>query len=292
MLTVPLAFQTFKSNLEITGLQRSTVSSRQQNVRNAIGKELVVIETFLTGSYSRRTLISPLDEADIDIFLVLDPSYFHHYNGQNGGPAGLLDLVKRTIIKTYPRTPDISRNGQAISIQFSDFIVDVVPAFNRDGGGYLIPNSITQTWLSTDPKRHSEIWVNHNSNHNGDLIPLIKMLKAWNRSINSYFRSFHIEVLALQILTRVQISDFHSGVRYFFDKGRTYITKKNWDPAGYGDDVGAYLSTQPKVHNAVTRFNTAYSRALKSEELVNQGYISDSLKQLRSIFGNYFPISG
>jgi hypothetical protein len=59
-------------------------------------------------------------------------------------------LVKRTLRKTYTRTPDISRNGQAVTIRFEDFVVDVGPGFNRKGGGYLIPNSITQSWLDFD----------------------------------------------------------------------------------------------------------------------------------------------
>ena len=84
--------------------------------------------------------------------------------------------------RTYTRTPDISRNGQAVTIRFEDFIVDVVPGFNRKGGGYLIPNSITQSWISTDPKKHVEIFSEANSVHKGNLIPLIKMIKGWNRN--------------------------------------------------------------------------------------------------------------
>jgi len=40
--------------------------------------------------------------------------------------------------------------------------------------------------------------------HDGDLVPLIKMIKGWNRTIHDYFRSFHLEVMALQILNRVK----------------------------------------------------------------------------------------
>ena len=143
--TIRQAFADLKANLEITGLQKSTVSTRQMNVRGVVEADLTVLDSFLTGSYARSTMIAPLKEADVDIFVVLDPKYYTHYNGQNGGQGGLLDLVKRTLRKTYTRTPDISRNGQAVTIQFEDFVVDVVPGFLRQGGGYLIPNSITST---------------------------------------------------------------------------------------------------------------------------------------------------
>ncbi|MBI4668150.1 MAG: hypothetical protein HY747_03015 [Elusimicrobia bacterium] len=172
---IPQSFLKLKQNLEISDLQEATVSTRQQSVRGVIeaGINLVDPFSFLTGSYSRQTLIAPLKEADVDIFFVLDPKYYHHYNGQNGNQAGLLDWVKRTLRKTYTKTPDISRNGQAVTIRFDDFVVDVVPGFNRQGGGFLIPNSINQTWISTDPKKHVEIMSAANKAYNGDLIPLI-----------------------------------------------------------------------------------------------------------------------
>lgn len=286
--TITSAFQKLRENLEITGLQKTTVSLRQQNVRKAVENEMKVLDSFLTGSYSRNTMIAPLKEADIDIFVVLDPSYYH----ETGRPANLLDRVKRVLRKTYPKTPDISRNGQAVTIQFTDFMVDVVPGFYRTGGGYLMPNSITQTWISTDPKKHVEIMANANAAHNGNLVPLIKMIKGWNKNINHYFRSFHLEVLALQILDGIRISDFPSGVRYFFDKGRYLISKKNPDPAGYGGDVGNYINTRGKIEEAVAKFQLAYERAIKAEDYARRGYVEYAIEMWRKVFGDYFPSYG
>jgi len=285
--TIPLAFQKLKENLEITGLQKSTVSTRQQNVRKAVEDEMTVLDSFLTGSYSRSTMIAPLKEADIDVFIVLDVSYY-----EENGQASLLDRVKRVLRKTYPKTPDISRNGQAVTIQFTDFMVDVVPAFYRKGGGYLIPNSISQRWISTDPKKHVEIMAEANSVHNGDLVPLIKMIKGWNRNINNYFRSFHLEVLALHILDGVKISDYPSGIRYFFDKGRNLISKQNPDPSGYGGDVGSYINTQEKIQEAVAKFQLAYDRAIKAEDYDRRGYIEYAIEMWKRVFGDYFPAYG
>lgn len=291
--TIQQSFQKLKENLEITGLQSSTVSTRQNNVRDVIKKDLSVLDSFLTGSYSRSTMIAPLKEADVDIFVVLESKYFHNYNnGQNGGQAGLLDLLKRTLRKTYTETPDISRNGQAVTIRFTDFMVDVVPAFNRQSGGYLIPNSVSQNWISTDPKKHVEIVTNSNKAHNGDFVPLVKMIKAWNKNNNKYFSSFHLEVLALSILNNVTISDYPSGMRFFFDKARDLITKQNPDPAGYGGDVGSYINTQEKIKEAVTKFELAYNRAIKAEDYASRGYTKEAVDLWIKIFGDYFPAYG
>ncbi len=291
--TINQSFAKFKENLEITGLQTATVSTRQQSVREVMEAGMDVEDSFLTGSYSRSTMIAPLKEADIDIFVVLDAKYFHNYNnGQNGGQAGLLDLVKRTLLRTYTKTPDISRNGQAVTIRFDDFTVDVVPGFRRQGGGYLIPNSITQSWISTDPKRHVEIVAAANKAHNGDLVPLVKMIKCWNRQSGKFFRSFHLEVLALEILNNIRIDDFPSGTRYYFDKARTVVAGKNLDPAGYGGDIGSYINTQQKIQDAVAKFQRAYDRAVRAEAFAARGNVRDAVDTWIQIFGEYFPAYG
>lgn len=289
--TTAQGFTQLASDLNISDLQGSTVSTRQQNVRNAVAKELSVLDSFLAGSYRRSTMIAPLYSADIDVFVVLDPSYYNRYSAQPEGQANLLDMVKRVLKKTYPDTPDISRNGQAVTIQFTDFQVDVVPAFNRQGGGYLIADSRSKTWLSTDPKKHVELFASANAAHSGYLVPLIKMLKGWNVENGRYFRSFHIEVLALQIFTNVTISNYHSGVRYFFQHGIEKVAKQNLDPAGYGDDIGRYITTS-KVPEAQSRFTTAYNRALRAEQAAQQGKMPAAYEAWKLIFGKYFPSYG
>lgn len=292
-VTVSSAFEKFRANLEPTGLQKEIISARQNAVRDVVASDLGVLDHFLTGSYARSTLIAPLANADVDIFFVLESRYYQYYNdGQNGGQAGLLDLVKRTLKKTYTRTPDISRNGQAVTIRFEDFQVDVVPAFHRQGGGYFIADAIGQKWIPTDPKKHVEIFTAANKWHNGNLVPLIKMIKRWNTYSGQHFRSFHLEVLALQILTNITISDFPSGIRYFFWKAIELIPKKNLDPAGYGGDIGSYLNTREKIDDAVGKMTLAFQRAAKAEELSGQIYATDAINQWRTIFGDYFPAYG
>lgn len=282
--TIPQAFLKLKSNLEITDLQETTVSTRQKSVRAALDDGLDVLDTFLTGSYSRSTMIAPLSEADIDIMAVLSASYF-----KQDGQASLLDTVKRVLKKTYPQTPDISRNGQAVTIAFSDFAVDVVPAFNRQGGGYLIPNSQNGTWISTDPTKHVSISAQANRAHHDMLVPLVKMLKCWNRNIGRYFRSFHLEVLTWAILDSVTISSYSSGVRYFLDKGREKVKQQNPDPAGYSGDVGYYLNSREKIEQAVSRFTTAYERALRAESYEAEGKIAAACAEWQKVFGDSFP---
>jgi len=281
--TIDEAFRLLRSNLEITGLQEQTVSTRQTNIREVIEKDFSVLDTFLAGSYRRSTMIAPLAEADVDIFVVLDP-FYHSAHGQQT----LLESVRRSLLKTYTRTPKIRPDGHAVTITFTEFKVDVVPGFYRQGGGYLIPDTELGRWIATDPKRHVEIWTAANKSHNGNLVPLLKMLKGWNKS-RELFKSFHLETLALTALDGVRIDSFPSGLRYVFDKARSMIRVRVADPAGYSDDVGAHVTTTAAMDNLIGRLDWAYRRAREAEQLTQAGRTEAAFAKWSLILKDYFP---
>jgi len=279
-------FRLLRSNLEITNLQATAAATRQASVRRALEDDFEIHESFLTGSYQRNTMIGPLKEADIDIFFVLDSKYY----GADG-QASLLAAIKRALRKTYTQTPDISPDGQAVTITFTDFKVDVVPGFYRQGGGYLIPDSERGRWIQTDPKKHVELWSAANKAHTQNLVPLLKMVKGWNKSRN-LLRSFHLECLVLSVLEGVEITNFPSGLRYVFDKARAKIEYKLADPAGYSDDVAAYLTDAKQMQTIIERLTWAYERAQEAERHAVAGESQKAFAKWDLILKGYFPAYG
>jgi hypothetical protein len=284
--TIEEGFRGLRANLEITDLEEETVSARQKSVRKALENDFNMIDSFLTGSYRRGTMIAPLKEADVDVFVVLDSGHF-----QKRGQSALLQSVKKVLKKTCPTTLDISPNGHAVRITFTDFKVDVVPSFYRKGGGFLIPDTNRSAWIPTDPKRHVELWTASDKAHNGDFVPLLKMLKAWNKG-RSIFCSFHLEVLAYIILNGVTIFDFPSGVRFVFDKARDKIRDKLPDPAGCSDDVAAHVDTQAKIDKRIQGLQWAYENAKSAEVLAAAGDIKGAFAKWNRIFNGQFPAYG
>lgn len=284
--TIADAFRTLRSNLEITDLQEQTVSGRQQAIRGVLERDFAVKDSFLTGSYRRSTMIGPLKEADVDIFVVLDVKYY-----RQDGKKALLESVKKSLRKTYTLTPDIRPDGSAVTITFSDFKVDVVPSFVRKGGGYLIPSLELNKWISTDPKKHVELWSTSNKAHNGDLVPLIKMLKGWNKS-RSLLKSFHLETLIWTALNGVTITDYPSGMWFVFDKAIALVQRQLADPAGYSADVGEHVDTQAKIKALVDRLTWARDRSLEAIQLANAGNVPAAIEKWRLIIPSYFPAYG
>jgi hypothetical protein len=76
------AFERLRSNLELTTPQETTVAARQTSVRAAVARQLTVVDAFLTGSYSRQTLIGPLKQADVDVVIVLEVATSSEGRGQ------------------------------------------------------------------------------------------------------------------------------------------------------------------------------------------------------------------
>ncbi len=283
--TVKEAFVELSRRLEVTDPQASTMSTRQQNVRAAMERGFQVLDSFLGGSYARSTMIGPLDEADIDIFVILDPKYFRSHT-----PAALLNETRDVVRKTYPATTGIRPDGQAVTIPFADFKVDVVPCFNRQGGGYLIPDSSAGAWVSTNPDAHATLLTTRNKAHAGDLVPLIKMIKGWNRTHGGRFVGFYLELLTGAILENVTISDLASGVRYVFDKGREKVKFKQRDPADYGGQVNGLA--RGTVDEAVQSFASAYNSAVRAEAHASTGNVRAAIAEWKALFGDYFPAYG
>jgi hypothetical protein len=202
-----------------------------------------------------------------------------------------LAKVKRVIDNAYSEATQSSRDGQAITIKFSDFMVDVVPAFNRQNGGYLIPDPRNKSWIQTDPKTHIQQWIESNKYHEGRLVPFIKMIKAWNRAHSWRFESFHLEAVVRQTFAYTKIVNYADASLHFFKNAYNNITVA--DPAGYGGSLSGYLTGNPAVLTAV--YTSLSSAAQKADEAIafnSAGSNEKAIGKWGVIFGDFFPSYG
>ena len=119
-MTVGQAFEVFKSALEITQPEQDAAKSSQERLRARLERRLTILEDFLSGSYKRDTKIRPL--TDIDLFVVLDYSYFVD------GPAGVLRLVASNLRASYPYS-QLRVQNRSVNLTLRQFGFDVVPGF-------------------------------------------------------------------------------------------------------------------------------------------------------------------
>jgi hypothetical protein len=285
--TIPEAFRQLRSNLEITTLQSSTTSMRQENVRAAVAKGMTLVDprSFLTGSYARSTMIAPLSSADVDIFVVLDPDYHRRLK-----PHALLEKLQTVLKQTYPSTPRIRPDEQAVTIEFTDFKVDVVPSFHRVGGGYLIPNGTTGGWISTDPTTHAGVMTKSNEEHHGGLIPIVKMIKGWNKTADAGLSGLYLEFMTREVLAGLSVPDDQNGVRFVLERGIERVKTKIRDPAGFDNQINPIKTGS--LDGAVAHFRAGYEAAREAIRAAQQDRVPDAFAMWRNVFGSYFPSYG
>jgi hypothetical protein len=217
--------------------QRETATSRKDHLISLLENDFEIINSFATGSLPRFTAIKGY--ADLDVIVVLH--YGNHIQGRL--PSQILESVRATL-SSWRTT--IRRNGQAVTLYYKTWPnVDIVPVSytaNDDGsvGHYNVPNMNDESWIKSQPVRHSNDLSNRNSSYGPQFKRIIKMIKWWNHQHSSILQSYHIEVLALNALTG-SFSDYSWGIFQFFDKAVSLVNSPLYHNVGI---VDSYLGWQ------------------------------------------------
>ena len=293
MISTEEAFEKYRKRLELSETERQNTIKRHGEVRACIRAKFSMDNDFLTGSYGRHTKTKPLK--DVDIFFVLGRKERDKYRSK--APSELLDALAQCLRETYGfdavepgrrcATVEFERNttdqeGKVLSI-------DAVPAFDL-GDCYEIPDRHLGQWIKSDPEIHKAQATSKNKALGGKWVPLVKMVKRWNRSAGKPIKpAFLIEVM-MQDLVDAPFTTYPSEVRRFFASAIDGIRQKWPDPAGFGPPVSDQM-TPALIEAAVEKLRRAEMQAALAVRLEAQGRPTDANALWREIMGRYFPAS-
>ena len=288
-MTVTEAFEAFRHRLEITETEQTQASTRHRNIREHIRQTFKIEQDFLTGSYSRDTKTKPLK--DVDMFCVLEAT--KQNRDRFASPSETLEIFHQALDKKYGRDrTEISRRSVKVDFGPDEHLMsfDVVPAFQRGGAGYEIPDNVLEVWIRTDPTVHADLATEKNQELSQHWKPLVKMVKAWNRSLEEPIRpSFLLEVMAIG-LVKPPFSRHPFELQYFFLNAADEITNDWPDPAGLGPPVNDQMNSSAR-NRASSLLEAAGEAAEIARQLENQGKTAQSIKAWRQLMGSNFPAS-
>lgn len=253
-------------DLELTDSQADRVASRQKSVRERVelAAKMDIAGSKLIGSYARSTQIRSLkqnDLIDVDSLLILkaNEENLRRFWHTNDGGSLLLEELRRALSGYQGLTVTIER--PAVTLTWSDMKMEIVPAFPRKDGGYLIPSSsfLLRDWQATDPIGDAERFTEINKATNGEFKPTAKLLKCWNRSKGGILRSFPLECVLYHSVDRT-FQEFKVDLRQFFRTLRALNGKTIRSPAGIGNLISINLSP-PQLY-AVALAEDSLSKAL------------------------------
>lgn len=294
MLSIPDAFEKFRSRLEITDAEEQDASRRQQRIREQVRAGLDVETDFLTGSYARHTKTKPLK--DVDIFVVLRDAEKPYLNR---APDAILDRLIEILSPHYPNRT--AKGNRSVKVDFGlaggpddDHVVsfDVVPAFAA-ASAYQIPDRRQGHWIKTNPRIHADKATEANAAFDKRWKPVVKMIKKWNDHHSKPVRpSFLLEVMALQLLPPPWGGSYPRELRQFFASASEAIDESWPDPAGLGPEVTARLVENPRERVAAKQALRAAARACTDAlDLERNGRTGAALDAWQELFGPRFAKS-
>lgn len=292
--TILSAFREFASNLNISDRQTTKVANCKNNVVAKIREKLRLHpeSARVIGSWDRDTLTRYLREADVDVMIVL-----HH--GENrqwdsgAGTGAALQQFKTILDAAYPNTP-CRVDQHCVTMRLTDFRLDVVPAFRRDDGLYQIPDTHARRWMLTSPVAFAGLITGVNKQMNGTFVPLIKMVKGWNRHEGWPIKSFHLECLMhLHYRSYFQDYTYNSTLSVFLSALPEYLAQACHDPVT-GERVDEYLDAGgafPLRHRATFIAQRAAQAAADANALEGS-QVRNAIVAWKSLLGDFFPAFG
>ena len=192
-----------------------------RTLRERLDSQEWVKETFLTGSYERKTF-AKFPRHDIDLFCVVDhrhPSAPSHIDKDNPTPQQLIRAVhsvtQKAVLSAYPGA---LVNSQKHSVGVfptkgphtdEHVTIDVIPAVEHDepdyGRMYKIPERGTTKGdsghliLSNPHAVKRELERKHELSK-GKLLELVRLMKTWNQKKQNtkIIKNFHMELLCYE----------------------------------------------------------------------------------------------
>ena len=296
MLTTTEAFEKFRQRLELSDIESKDAAKRQTDVRGCIRGGFDIQTDFLSGSYKRHTKTKPLK--DVDVFFVLGEKEKWR---RDKAPSEMLKAFDDCLRKIYTDKDQTEICRRAVTVVFEKsyypeghdgkvLSIDAVPAFEASMDEYEIPDKVTGTWIKTNPKKHKEQATAKNNEVGGYWVPLVKMIKGWNRANGKPIKpSFLIEVMAEE-LVEAPFSTYPDEVRNLLSAMEANMGRSWPDPAGLGPPVSDQM-TPALVAAAKTALQEAQRNAALAMRATQSGRQGDALRIWRDVLGDYFPLS-
>ncbi|MBT2249029.1 hypothetical protein JHV56_10000 [Arthrobacter sp. BHU FT2] len=243
---------------------RSTIESRLEAY-------LGIYEMFEIGSLRHGT----------GVWMHSDADYMVSLKGvMPGSPFTMLNRVKETLQARFASTR-IVISRPAVVCYFSNGIVEVIPAYPSDSG-YWIANP-AGGWMKSHPKSHNRYVNDVNSKHGGAVKMLARQLKVWKYRRDVPISSCYIEMRTAKHMDDESgyspLWDLYLSLRKMRDVGLAAMN----DPTGLGSRFGA-CSSDINKSVALTKLNTAVSRALRAKDYDNAGKSIEAVEQLKLLF--------
>lgn len=291
-MTISEAFDEWQEVVNADPALVDLARARRKSFEAALSGELDIAKCLPSGSIARGSQIEPIN--DVDLVVIYKRDLFPNW-GDDGTSASealedLADKVRSLLGGSGEKEEQLVRlvkpGNHAVQCWIDDpdeedaFTVDVVPAL-QEGDHLIIPESDNRTWIHTHPaflvdavlKRHHE-WPT--------FVPLVRVLKRWNRDNDMSMLPLVVEVLALSHMPQ---DDRPKALASFFTGAAAQIDSPIQDPSG----VGGTIQPDLNISKARRALEKAADKSWSAVQAAEEGDNSQAQCIWRDLFGADFP---
>jgi len=284
-------FSSFCTNIQVQN--GGTISTHYKAITRRLNTDYWntasdTAHSLYVGSYGRNTAIQGF--SDLDMIFRLPYSVYEQYDNYTGnGQSALLQAVRKSIEKTYSKT-SIRGDGQVILVPFTDGITfEVVPAFVNKDDSYTYPDANDGgRWRTTNPKPEIAAIRTRNTNCNGNLVRLCRMMRSWKGEWAVPIGGLLVDTLAYQFIDGWQYKD--KSYLYYDFMSRDFFKwmleqsaeQEYWKAPGSGQYVYGKGLFQYKAKRC-------YNISLDAIQYDTDKKAWSAKQKWREIFGKAFP---
>jgi len=289
--TVYEAFDTLHGRQGLTQRQWDTATNRERTIRQFFAANYdMLTPVFPIGSYHRGTICA--GERDIDLMACLTG-----YGSDMIRPrfeddsSQFLYWIRNNLNDHYYRS-DVSSKRVCVKLDFTDIVTDVTPCFlnGSDAGGYVMPDG-RGGWMHTNPSFHASMIATADRTKGEKLLPIIRLMKAWNIVNGHHLSSFQLEMLVEAAQRPYQIFDPAFEVWWTMGVVAQLLEYEFPDPWPLGGRIDAYLSDDERAL-AIRMMQQDEERAGQAREYEKLGKIPEAFERWNVVYNGTFPAYG
>lgn len=287
--TVDEGFRTFHSWLTPTATETVAAKSHRASIEACLKSHFEITRFFRTGSYGNGTSIR--NYSDVDYFASIPNRHLTRNSNST------LKKVWQAVDDRFPDT-GVGIRTPVISIPFGENgseSTDVVPAeyLRKDENGYLIYDIPDRSggWMETSPDAHTAYVSDINDVLNRKVKPLIRFMKAWKYYKNVQMYSFYLEMKIARYAYGERSIIYSIDLPSIFGMLAREELSAMQDPTG----ISGYIYpcfTDAMKEDALSKIETALSRAEKAREAEDNEKIEDAFYWWDLLFDSAFPSYG
>ncbi len=283
--TVDEGFRDFLASLTPSSAETAAAKSHRESISTRLTNDFGMTRFFRIGSFGNGTSIS--GHSDVDYFAELPTDKLSVRSNYS------LQKVRDSLDDRFPNT-GVRVNCPAVAVPFgtkSSERHEVVPGDRRESRNghvvYEIPDC-ANGWMKSSPEAHKSYVNTINDKFDGKVKPLIRFIKAWKYYRSVPISSFYIELrVAKYCSTQPSIIyqyDLQLALNNLFSSGLASMQ----DPMEISGLVPA-CKTDAFKDDALSKLETALSRATKALESAKAGNIADAFSWWRLLYDDNFP---